>query len=215
LTDGKRGETVEFTLSGDTATTASTASLRGRRRGAARRRNDMSRTILTYGLLSGAVIIVGIIISILIGGGAPHSSVWLGYLIMLVGLSSILLAIKQHRDKALGGVIKFWPAFLIGLGVAVVAALAYVLIWEVYLALTHYSFMEQYVAATLAQKKAAGLNSEAYAKLAADLEAMKRSYANPLYRLPMTSAEIFPVGLLVALVSAALLRNPRVLPAKA
>jgi hypothetical protein len=175
----------------------------------------MSRTILTYGLISGAVIIVGIIITILIGGDAPHSNVWLGYLIMLVGLSSILLAIKQHRDKVLGGVIKFWPAFLIGLGVAVVAALAYVLIWEVYLALTHYSFMEQYVAATLAQKKAAGLSGEAYAKLAAEMEAMKRDYANPLYRLPMTFAEIFPVGLLVALVSAALLRNPRFLPAKA
>lgn len=174
----------------------------------------MSRTILTYGLISGAVIIGGIIITVLIGGDAPHSNVWLGYLIMLVGLSSILLAIKQHRDKALGGVIKFWPAFLIGLGVAVVASLAYVLIWEVYLALTHYSFMEQYVAATLAQKKAAGVSGEAYAKLAADLEAMKRSYANPLYRLPMTFAEIFPVGLLVALVSAALLRNPRFLPAR-
>lgn len=174
----------------------------------------MSRTILGYGLLSGAVIILGIIITIVIGGGAPHSSVWLGYLIMLVGLSSILLAIKQHRDKVLGGVIKFWPAFLIGLGVAVVASLAYVLIWEVYLALTHYSFMEQYVAASLAQKKAAGLDGAEYAKLAADLEAMKRSYANPLYRLPMTFSEIFPVGLIVALVCAALLRNPRFLPAR-
>ena len=175
----------------------------------------MSRTILTYGLLSGAVIIVGIIISILIGGGAPHSSVWLGYLIMLVGLSSILLAIKQHRDKVLGGVIKFWPAFLIGLGVAVVASLAYVLIWEVYLAVTHYRFMDQYVAQVLAAKKAAGVSGAAYAKLVAEMEAMKRDYANPLYRLPMTFVEIFPVGLLVALVSAALLRNPRFLPAKA
>ncbi|ADG11614.1 DUF4199 domain-containing protein [Caulobacter segnis] len=175
----------------------------------------MSRTILTYGLMSGAVIILGIIISIVIQGDAPHSSVWLGYLIMLVGLSSILLAIKQHRDKVLGGVIKFWPAFLIGLGVAVVASLAYVLIWEIYLAVTHYRFMDQYAAQVLAAKKAAGVSGAAYAKLAAEMEAMKRDYANPLYRLPMTFAEIFPVGLLVALVSAALLRNPRFLPAKA
>lgn len=174
----------------------------------------MSRTILTYGLIAGAIIIGGIIITVVIGGDAPHSNVWLGYLIMLVGLSSILLAIKQHRDKVLGGVIKFWPAFLIGLGVAVVAAVAYVLIWEVYLAVTHYRFMDQYTAQVLATKKAAGLSGEAYAKLAADMEAMKRYYANPLYRLPMTFAEIFPVGLLVAMVSAALLRNPRFLPAR-
>jgi hypothetical protein len=39
-------------------------------------------------------------------------------------------------------------------------------------------------------------------------------YDNPLYRLPMTFAEIFPVGLLVTLVSAVLLRNPRFLPAR-
>ncbi len=174
----------------------------------------MSRTILTHGLISGAVIIGGIIITVLIGGGAPHSNVWLGYLIMLVGLSSILLAIKQHRDKVLGGVIKFWPAFVIGLSVAVVASLAYVLIWEVYLALTDYRFMELYVASTLAQKKAAGVSGAEYAKLVADLEAIKRSYANPLYRLPMTFAEIFPVGVFVSLVSALVLRNPRVLPAR-
>lgn len=174
----------------------------------------MSRTILTYGLISGAVIIAGIIISILIGGGAPHSSLWLGYLIMLIGLSSILLAIKQHRDKVLGGVIRFWPAFAIGLGVAVVASLAYVLIWEIYLAATHYRFMDQYAAQVLAAKRAAGVSGAAYAELAAQMEAMKRDYANPLHRLPMTFTEIFPVGLLVALVSAALLRNPRFLPAR-
>jgi hypothetical protein len=39
------------------------------------------------------------------------------------------------------------------------------------------------------------------------------SYRDPVFRMPMTFVEIFPVGLLVALVSAALLRNPRLLPA--
>ena len=49
----------------------------------------------------------------------------------------------------------------------------------------------------------------------AGLEAMMANYGNPLYRVPITFLEIFPVGLLVALISAALLRNPKVLPAKA
>jgi hypothetical protein len=34
-------------------------------------------------------------------------------------------------------------------------------------------------------------------------------------RMAMTFIEIFPVGGLIALISAALLRNPRVLPARA
>lgn len=47
----------------------------------------------------------------------------------------------------------------------------------------------------------------------AKLESMRVNYANPLFRIPMTFLEIFPVGLLVSLVSALLLRNPKVLPA--
>jgi hypothetical protein len=184
----------------------------GRVAGGGAEEDTMQRTILIHGLISGAIIILGMIATIVLS--APHT-LWLGYLIMLVGLSSVLLAVKSHRDKALGGVIKFWPALLIGLGVALVAGLAYVVIWEAYLALTDYTFMEQYVAATLAQKKAAGLSGADYAKLASELETMKRNYANPLFRMPMTFAEIFPVGVLVALVSAALVRNPKFLPAKA
>lgn len=175
----------------------------------------MQRTILTYGLVSGVIIILGVVATIVLTpDGKPHGNVWLGYLIMLVGLSSILLAVKQHRDKALGGVIKFWPALALGLGVALVASLAYVAVWELYLALTNYRFMDEYAAQTLAAKKAAGLSGAAYDKLVAEMEAMKKSYANPLFRMPLTFAEIFPVGLLVALVSAALMRNPRFLPAR-
>jgi len=172
----------------------------------------MRRTILTYGLISGAIIILGMIATIVLS--AQHS-LFLGYLIMLIGLSAILLAVKSHRDKALGGVIKFWPAFLIGLGVAAVAGVVYVAIWEGYLAITHYRFMDDYTAGILAAKRAEGLSGAAYAKLAAEMAEMTRNYANPLYRMPLTFAEIFPVGLLVALVSAALLRNPKFLPARA
>ena len=171
----------------------------------------MTRTILTYGLIAGAIIILGMISTIVL---SVQHSLWLGYLIMLVGLSAILLAVKSHRDKALGGVIKFWPALLLGLGVAVVAGFAYVAIWEGYLAITHYRFMDDYTAGVLAAKKAEGLSGVAYAKLVAEMAEMKQNYANPLYRLPMTFTEIFPVGALVALVSAALLRNPRFLPAR-
>jgi hypothetical protein len=171
----------------------------------------MTRIILTYGLISGLVIIGGVIGSIVI----EYAQVWLGYLIMLVALSSILVGVKQHRDGALGGVIKFRTALLLGLGIALVASLVYVAVWELYLALTDYAFMDRYVAQTLEAKRASGLSGEAYAKLAGEMEAMRQQYKNPLFRFGMTALEIFPVGLLVALVSAALLRNPRFLPARA
>jgi hypothetical protein len=53
---------------------------------------------------------------------------------------------------------------------------------------------------------------EAAAAQAADFA---RMYRNPLYRMAFTFIEIFPVGILVSLISAALLRNARLLPARA
>lgn len=43
---------------------------------------------------------------------------------------------------------------------------------------------------------------------------MKERYANPLFRMAMTASEILPVGVVISLISAAILRNPAVLPAR-
>ena len=71
-----------------------------------------------------------------------------------------------------------------------------------------------YAKALIIEQQAKGASAEALAKFTTEMEQFKQQYANPLFRLPMTLAEIFPVGVLVSLVSAALLRNSRVLPAR-
>jgi len=176
----------------------------------------MTRTISIYGVISGALAALGIVGTILLPAGNPlHESLWVGYLVMLVALSAILVGVKQYRDEVQGGVIGFGRAFLIGLCIAAVAGLAYAVVWEAYLALTHYGFTQAYINETLAAKRAAGVSGAAYRKAVADMDAFRTQYASPLFRMPMTFLEIFPVGLLVALVSAVLLRNPRFLPARA
>jgi hypothetical protein len=169
---------------------------------------------LTYGLLSGFVIIVTIIAGITLSDhGSFFSSEWFGYLVMLVALTFIFVGVKRYRDLERGGVIRFLPAFGMGLGIAAAAGVAYVAVWEVYLAMTDYRFMDQYIAGILRARQAAGASAEALAAEMAKLEPMRVNYRKPLYRIAMTFLEIFPVGLLVALVSAALLRNPKLLPA--
>ncbi|MET0338511.1 MAG: DUF4199 domain-containing protein [Caulobacter sp.] len=174
----------------------------------------MTRIIILYGLSAGLIIITGIIATVAAGGDQPHGEVWLGYLIMLLGMAAVFLGVKHHRDRTLGGVIRFLPALGAGLAISLIASLAYVVVWEGYLAATGYRFMDQYVAATLATRRAEGLSGEAYAKLADQLQGMAAAYRSPLYRMPMTFAEIFPVGLLVSIISAVLLRNSRFLPAR-
>jgi len=176
-------------------------------------------TALRYGAISGAIVISVIIAGIVFangpGQGHGFASQIFGYLVMIVALSMIFLAIRDYRNKQLGGVIKFLPAFGLGLLVAAVAGVAYIIGWEIYLAATNYSFMDNYVAQMIEAKRAAGVSEAEFEAYAAQLEQMRVSYQNPLFRLPMTFIEIFPVGLLIALISAAILRNPKVLPARA
>lgn len=176
----------------------------------------MIRDILKYGAIAGVVAGGALFATVLVFQGAlPHGVVGmaLGYASMLVALSAVFFGIKHHRDVDRGGVIRFWPAFGLGLGISLVASLCYVLAWELAQATIVDDFAAHYADAVIAQRKAAGVGGAELATLVADMEAFKVQYADPLFRLPMTFAEIFPVGVLVSLVSALVLRNPRRLPA--
>ena len=175
----------------------------------------MLRIALTYGVIAGVVIVIGIIATFsLTEGHGAHGikSLILGFLIMLLALSMVFFGVKRYRDRDLGGVIKFLPALDLGLGIAIVAGIAYVLVWEGYLAVTHYAFADAYAASYIEAQKAAGVTGPALDAVIAEMNAFKVNYANPLFRLPMTFLEIFPVGLIVAIISAAVLRNSKVLP---
>ena len=153
---------------------------------------------LVYGLISGTIVILTMITGFELAG--PDSFVrtlWYGYLLMLVALTLVFVGIKRYRDIECGGVIGFGRAFLVGLGMAALAGLAYVVIFEIYLAATNNRLLDDMIAASAQAERA-------------DLESM---LLDPWQRIPLVFLEIFPVGLLVALISAALLRNPRVLPA--
>jgi Protein of unknown function (DUF4199) len=111
-------------------------------------------------------------------------------------------------------VIRFWPAFAMGLGISLVAGVFYVLAWEAALAVTGMDYGAEFAGHMIEQQKAAGVSAAELAKYVAEMERFKTQYANPLYRMPMTFTEIFPVGVLVSLISAGLLRKPGFLSAR-
>jgi Protein of unknown function (DUF4199) len=174
----------------------------------------MLRTILLFGLIAGLIVGVPMVTMMLLHRGHQASGYIIGYLTMLIALSTVFVAIKRHRDAALGGVIKFLPALGIGLGISAVAGVIYVLAWELSVAFVHLDFAAAYSDMLIAQQRAKGVSGPALDRFIAEMDRFRPNYANPLYRLPMTFAEIFPVGVLVSLVSAALLRNSRFLPAR-
>jgi hypothetical protein len=178
----------------------------------------MLRTILTYGILAGLIVAVPMFALLAFSDldeNSWTSSQFTGYALMILALSMIFIGVKSYRDKAKGGVIKFAPAFLLGLGISAVAGLIYVIGWEITLFLTDYAFAADYTASALRAAETKGMSPADLETMRAQYAEFERQYANPLFRLPMTFIEIFPVGLILSLITAGLLRNPRFFPARA
>ncbi len=163
----------------------------------------MKRSILIFGALSGFIIISVNTLSMILGYG----HVWLGYLVMLIVFSIIVVAVKQYRDQQPQGVISFRPALLLGLGITLMASAVYVLMWELYLLITNYQFIDAYFDSVIEQHHLAGYSQTELATALMETERMKAQYHNPLIRMPMSLLEIFPVGLLVSVFTAAVLSN--------
>jgi hypothetical protein len=176
----------------------------------------MFRPILINGLIAGLIVGVPMfLMGVMLGGHieGPLGPV-IGYALMLIAFTTVFLAVKRQRDVVQGGVIRFWPAFGLGLAISAIASIIYVGAWELTLAVTGMDFAGDYVAGLVEQKKASGVTGAELAAFEAQMARFVRDYANPLMRLPMTFTEIFPVGALASLITAALLRNARFMPAR-
>ena len=172
----------------------------------------MWRDILKYGAIAGLVVAAVMIVGFWSAGGdMPHG--WLGmaigYATMLVAFSAVFMGIKHRRDVAGGGVIRFWPAFGLGLGISAVAGLVYVAAWELCLVLADRDFAAFFANSMVEGARSKGVDGARLEQVIAEAQAFEAMYRNPLVRMPMTFVEILPVGVLESLVSALVLRRPR------
>jgi hypothetical protein len=176
----------------------------------------MSHIILIFGTIAG--LLVAVPMCLMVANAEPGSAAtshFTGYLIMLLALSLVFVGVKRLRDRELGGVIRFGPALMAGLGISAVAGVIYVIGWEITLAVTDFAFIDSYSSAAIEAARAKGASAAEVQALAAKMDEFREQYANPFFRLPVTFIVIFPVGLVVSLISAALLRNSRFMPARA
>ena len=175
----------------------------------------MRKIVITHGLIA------GVIVSLMILGSIPlwnsgilnfENSEIVGYTTIVIALSMVFFGIKSCRDYHFGGSISFWQGVKIGLIITLIGSVIYVLAWEISQSLMpgFTDRMWQHFADD-AKKEA---QDEAKLKAALQqIETWKELYKNPLLRFGMTLMEIFPVGILITLISAAILRKKQVLPA--
>ena len=81
--------------------------------------------------------------------------------------------------------------------------------WEALYFTVMHDFMDKYAAYVIAKTRASGASDAAIAAKIEELKQFKVMYANPLFNFAMTFIEPFPVGLVMTLISAALLKKKK------
>jgi len=175
----------------------------------------MIRIVAIYGAVAGLIVAAPMVWLMTALTRAPDNAAVYGYLTMLVALTAVFLGVKHYRDKVLGGVVRFVPALLVGLGISAVASVFWALGWELSLALTGFDFGAESTRAMVEAARANGASAAELERVTEQAAAYARLYANPLFRLPLTFVEMFPIGVVISVISEALLRNSRFLAARA
>ena len=178
----------------------------------------MRKIILTYGIIAGLIVSVLMLASVNYfshceGNMDYGTSMLIGYASMLIAFSMVFVGIRNFRDKYNEGVITFGKVFKIGLLMVLIASTLYVIAWMI---TNHYflpDFIEKYSAHMLEELKASGASPQEIADKTTEMANFARMYQNPFFKALMTYAEILPIGIVVALVSALILKkNPDTLP---
>lgn len=170
----------------------------------------MKRIIIIYGLIAGVVTGGTLLVSMLFyqnGNFSFSSGAVIGYTSMVIALSLIYFGVRQFRDKHHDGRISFGKALLMGLLISLVASIVYSLAWEICYSTVAKDFMSTYTEQMLSDLKQSGISEADLAIKTKEMAEMSEDYKNPLVRFPMTMMELLPVGILISLICAFILKR--------
>lgn len=174
----------------------------------------MKKNVWVYASISGVLIATFMAFSIghCYNTGDYEGNMLLGFAAMFLAFSLIFVGVKNYRDKLNGGIITFGQAFKMGLFMALITSTIYVLAWMVLYYNYYPDFMEKFSAHSLEQMQSSGKSAQEIADARKEMEFWKSLYKTPFGVAAATYVEILPVGLVVALISALILkrRTPRV-----
>jgi hypothetical protein len=172
--------------------------------------NDMKRFILKFGLISGAILAVmtAVMLPLCMKGVVDFDkSEIVGYTSMVLAFLLVFFGIRSYREEVGGGTITFGRAFKVGILITLVASAVYVVSWEIVYFGFIPDFGERYAEFVIEKMERQGETAEAIGAKAAQMAEFAKLYRNPAFNVAVTFMEVFPVGLIVTLVSAGILRR--------
>ncbi|MBV8897687.1 MAG: DUF4199 domain-containing protein [Acidobacteriaceae bacterium] len=168
----------------------------------------MKKTILTFGLISGALC------SLMMAATVPFEdrigfsrAEVVGYTVIVLSFLLVFFGVKSYRDNIGQGGITFAKAFGIGISITLITCVCYVVTWEILYFNFLHDFMDKYAAYMVQKAKTSGASPAALQAQVQQLQKYKQLYENPLFNAAVTFIEPFPIGLVVTLLSAAVLRK--------
>jgi len=171
----------------------------------------MKKTVLTFGLISGAVMAALMMTTVaFIDKIGFENGTIVGYTSIVLGFLLVFFGIRSYRENVGDGYISFGRAFSVGILIALISSVIYVLTWEVVFHNWLYDFPEKYTAYVIQKAQASGVSAADVARQRGEMDSMWALYrSNFFVRAAFTFVEPFPVGLLVTLISAVALRKRR------
>jgi hypothetical protein len=169
----------------------------------------MKNIVLKYGLISGLVLAVfcAAYWPVMIKQHLPEPwGMVIGFSTMILAFTAVFFGIRAYRDQQ-GGALTFGRGLQVGLLIALITCAFYVIGWEIVYWNFIPDFADRYAAMTISRMQADGAPAAEIARTQAEMARFKELYANPIYNVAMTFMEIFPVGLIISVISAAILRR--------
>ena len=170
----------------------------------------MKKTVWTYGLISGAIISVLMLATVPFRDriGFDHG-LTVGYTTMVLAFLVIYFGVRSYRDHVGGGSIGFGRALAVGSLIALISSVCYTATWEVVYFRFMPDFLDKYQAYQVNKLREGGASQAAIDQSVAEMQRLAVMYKNPVVNSAMTLVEPLPVGLVIAFVSAAVLRRRR------
>ena len=170
----------------------------------------MQKTIWTFGLIAGAIMSVMMVATmrLLPNIGFDKGEV-IGYATMVAAFLLVFFGIRSYRDNVARGTIGFGRAFAVGLGIVAVASVCYTATWEVLYYRYMPDFGAKYEQYSLDRARARGASEAELAKMRLEARQFQETYKNPVYNSAVTFLEPLPVGVVIAVISAGVLRRKR------
>jgi hypothetical protein len=170
----------------------------------------MKKTVLTFGLISGAIS-SGLMLATVpfMDRIGFDRGVIFGYTAILLSFLLVFFGIRSYRENVGGGQISFARAFSVGILITLISCICYVVTWEIVYFNFLPDFLDKYTNYSVEKARASGASADEIARLVAEMNNFKTQYSNPLINAAFTFIEPFPIGVLVTLISAAILRKRR------